>query len=136
MDECADLLGHLEAFFPGGLVHSCFLLLPAGLFCSGAMLSKLGQFYAAAIVNAKPPLEFDVIFGPAYKVEIVATHNATFWGYLCSRFSVNCSVFVFAGGKDSKELMSSIPGPYFPILLCISFVLSPFYYAFIVLHVG
>ncbi|CAM9843566.1 unnamed protein product, partial [Ectocarpus fasciculatus] len=39
----------------------------AGLFCKGSALAKLGKFYAQAIVNARPPLEFDVVFGPAYK---------------------------------------------------------------------
>ncbi|CAN0159287.1 unnamed protein product, partial [Scytosiphon promiscuus] len=37
----------------------------AGLFCKGSALAKLGQYYAQAIVNAR--LEFDVVFGPAYK---------------------------------------------------------------------
>lgn len=37
----------------------------AGLFNSGRALAELGRFYAAAIQNAH--LEFDVLFGPAYK---------------------------------------------------------------------
>ena len=37
----------------------------AGLFNTGARLAKLGQFYADAIVNSG--VEFDVLFGPAYK---------------------------------------------------------------------
>ncbi|XP_055388740.1 orotate phosphoribosyltransferase-like [Condylostylus longicornis] len=37
----------------------------AGLFNTGASLNRLGSFYAGAIMNSK--LEFDVIFGPAYK---------------------------------------------------------------------
>ncbi len=37
----------------------------AGLFNSGLAISRLGQFYAAAIVESG--LEFDVLFGPAYK---------------------------------------------------------------------
>ena len=37
----------------------------AGLFNSGAALAKLGRCYAAAIMDAG--LEFDVLFGPAYK---------------------------------------------------------------------
>lgn len=37
----------------------------AGLFNSGGALAELGRFYAAAIQNAH--LEFDVLFGPAYK---------------------------------------------------------------------
>lgn len=37
----------------------------AGLFNTGAALAKLGRFYAQTIVNAG--LEFDVLYGPAYK---------------------------------------------------------------------
>jgi orotate phosphoribosyltransferase len=37
----------------------------AGLFNSGASLSRLGRYYAQAIVDSG--IEFDVIFGPAYK---------------------------------------------------------------------
>lgn len=37
----------------------------SGLFNSGASLARLGEFYAAAIINAA--IEFDCIFGPAYK---------------------------------------------------------------------
>jgi orotate phosphoribosyltransferase len=37
----------------------------AGLFNDGAMLGRLGQFYAKAIVAAG--LRFDMLFGPAYK---------------------------------------------------------------------
>ncbi|SIS87372.1 orotate phosphoribosyltransferase [Neptunomonas antarctica] len=37
----------------------------AGLFNSGTALAKLGRYYAAAIADAK--VEFDVLFGPAYK---------------------------------------------------------------------
>lgn len=37
----------------------------AGLFNTGHAISKLGQFYAEAIVTSG--LEFDVLFGPAYK---------------------------------------------------------------------
>lgn len=37
----------------------------AGLFNSGLAISKLGKFYAQAIVDSN--LEFDVLFGPAYK---------------------------------------------------------------------
>jgi orotate phosphoribosyltransferase len=36
-----------------------------GLFNDGASLRQLGQFYAKAILSAK--LEFDILFGPAYK---------------------------------------------------------------------
>jgi orotate phosphoribosyltransferase len=37
----------------------------AGLFNSGSALAQLGRFYASAVIQSG--LEFDVIFGPAYK---------------------------------------------------------------------
>lgn len=37
----------------------------AGLFNTGRMLSRLGEFYADAIVQSG--IEYDVLFGPAYK---------------------------------------------------------------------
>lgn len=37
----------------------------AGLFNTGSRLARLGRYYAAAIVNSG--IEFDVLFGPAYK---------------------------------------------------------------------
>ena len=37
----------------------------AGLFNDGAMLGRLGEFYAKAILAAQQP--FDMLFGPAYK---------------------------------------------------------------------
>ncbi|SDI66600.1 orotate phosphoribosyltransferase [Pseudomonas flavescens] len=37
----------------------------AGLFSSGLALARLGRFYAAAVVDSG--IEFDVLFGPAYK---------------------------------------------------------------------
>jgi len=44
----------------------------AGLFDSGAALARLGRCYAAAIMEAR--LEFDVLFGPAYKgIPLVAS---------------------------------------------------------------
>lgn len=44
----------------------------AGRFKTGAALADLGRFYAAAIVAAN--LEFDVLFGPAYKgIPLAAT---------------------------------------------------------------
>ncbi len=44
----------------------------AGLFDSGAALARLGRCYAAAIMEAG--LEFDALFGPAYKgIPLVAT---------------------------------------------------------------
>ncbi|GGO66607.1 orotate phosphoribosyltransferase [Bowmanella pacifica] len=46
----------------------------AGLFNTGRDLAKLGQFYAAALVNAK--VEYDLLFGPAYKGIPIATTTA------------------------------------------------------------
>lgn len=46
----------------------------AGLFNTGAQLAQLGRFYAAAIVESK--IEFDVLFGPAYKGIPLATTTA------------------------------------------------------------
>ncbi|MBV1883520.1 MAG: orotate phosphoribosyltransferase [Pseudomonadales bacterium] len=44
----------------------------AGLFSSGVALSKLGEFYASAIIDQAAP--FDILFGPAYKgIPIAAT---------------------------------------------------------------
>ena len=37
----------------------------SGLFNSGKSLAELGRYYAAAIIDSK--LEFDLLFGPAYK---------------------------------------------------------------------
>ena len=37
----------------------------AGLFNTGYAAARIGRFYAAAIADAE--LEFDMIFGPAYK---------------------------------------------------------------------
>ncbi|MBL1260229.1 MAG: orotate phosphoribosyltransferase [Thiotrichaceae bacterium] len=37
----------------------------SGLFNTGASISRLGQYYAAAIVNDK--VELDMLYGPAYK---------------------------------------------------------------------
>ena len=44
----------------------------AGLFNDGAMLGRLGEFYAKAILAADTP--FDMLFGPAYKgIPLVAS---------------------------------------------------------------
>lgn len=44
----------------------------AGLFNSGLALARLGQFYAAAIQNSG--IDFDLLFGPAYKgIPLAAT---------------------------------------------------------------
>lgn len=46
----------------------------AGLFNTGRDLAKLGQYYAEALVAAN--IEFDVLFGPAYKGIPIATTTA------------------------------------------------------------
>lgn len=46
----------------------------AGLFNSGGDLARLGRFYAAALADAN--IEFDVLFGPAYKGIPIATTTA------------------------------------------------------------
>ncbi|MGL4380734.1 MAG: orotate phosphoribosyltransferase [Vibrio sp.] len=46
----------------------------AGLFNTGRDLARLGRFYAAALVDAG--IEFDVLFGPAYKGIPIATTTA------------------------------------------------------------
>lgn len=46
----------------------------AGLFNRGGDLAKLGRFYAAALTDAG--VEFDVLFGPAYKGIPIATTTA------------------------------------------------------------
>ena len=46
----------------------------AGLFNTGGDLAKLGRFYAAALQDSG--IEFDVLFGPAYKGIPIATTTA------------------------------------------------------------
>ncbi|MBP8173674.1 MAG: orotate phosphoribosyltransferase [Aeromonadaceae bacterium] len=46
----------------------------AGLFNSGRDLARLGRFYAAALVDAG--IEYDVLFGPAYKGIPIASATA------------------------------------------------------------
>lgn len=46
----------------------------AGLFNRGGDLAKLGRFYAAALTDAG--IDFDVLFGPAYKGIPIATTTA------------------------------------------------------------
>lgn len=47
----------------------------AGLFCSGYSAAKLSRYYAAAIVESE--VEFDMLFGPAYKGIPLATLAAS-----------------------------------------------------------
>jgi orotate phosphoribosyltransferase len=46
----------------------------AGLFNKGAALDRLAQFYAKAILAS--PLQYDMLFGPAYKGIMLATATA------------------------------------------------------------
>ncbi|QYJ85838.1 orotate phosphoribosyltransferase [Shewanella mesophila] len=46
----------------------------AGLFNTGRDLARLGRFYAAALVDSD--IEFDLLFGPAYKGIPIATTTA------------------------------------------------------------
>ncbi len=56
----------------------------AGLFNTGADLSALGSFYAQAIQHAE--LDFDVLFGPAYKgIPLAAITSAS----LFQQFNIN-----------------------------------------------
>ena len=58
-----QVLRFVEFTLKSGRVSPYFF--NAGLFNSGAVLARLGEFYAAAIEQAR--LEYDVLLGPAYK---------------------------------------------------------------------
>ena len=64
-----DVLRFGEFTLKSGRVSPYFF--NAGLFSSGEALAKLGQYYAAAIVESG--VKFDVLFGPAYKGIPLAT---------------------------------------------------------------
>lgn len=56
----------------------------AGLFNTGKDLARLGRFYAAALMDAG--IEFDLLFGPAYKGIPIATTTAV---ALCDHHDVD-----------------------------------------------
>ncbi|MDH3354075.1 MAG: orotate phosphoribosyltransferase [Chromatiales bacterium] len=64
-----DVLRFGEFTLKSGRVSPYFF--NAGLFNTGAQLAQLGRFYAAAIIESK--IDFDVLFGPAYKGIPLAT---------------------------------------------------------------
>ncbi|MBE2895135.1 orotate phosphoribosyltransferase [Spirabiliibacterium falconis] len=64
-----DVLKFGEFTLKSGRISPYFF--NAGLFNTGQNLAKLGEFYAAAIMAHK--LDYDVIFGPAYKGIPIAT---------------------------------------------------------------
>jgi len=68
----------------------------AGLFNSGASLAQVGRIYAAAIAESN--LDFDVLFGPAYKgIPLVATTAIA----LSQNFGIN-KPFCF-NRKEAKD---------------------------------
>ena len=79
----------------------------AGLFNTGADLARLGEFYAAAIEDNK--LDYDVIFGPAYKgIPIGPTVSVA----LFNRFGVDKPVcFNRKEAKDHGEGGNLIGSP-------------------------
>ncbi len=68
----------------------------AGLFNQGADLARLGEFYAAALQDAG--LQYDVIFGPAYKGIPIATAVSI---ALFNRFDINKPVCF--NRKETKD---------------------------------
>lgn len=59
----AGVLGFGEFTLKSGRVSPYFF--NTGLFNSGDRLRRVGEFYAAAIIDSQQP--FDILFGPAYK---------------------------------------------------------------------
>ena len=68
----------------------------AGLFNQGADLARLGEFYAAALQDAG--LQYDMIFGPAYKGIPIATAVSL---ALFNRFDINKPVCF--NRKETKD---------------------------------
>ena len=67
-----DVLKFGEFTLKSGRVSPYFF--NAGLFNSGRDLARLGRFYAAALVDSK--IQYDVLFGPAYKGIPIASATA------------------------------------------------------------
>ncbi|VAW76683.1 Orotate phosphoribosyltransferase [hydrothermal vent metagenome] len=67
--EFIEFAAHIKALCFGEFKLKSGRLSPyffnSGLFNTGASLAKLGKYYAAAIVDSK--IEFDLLYGPAYK---------------------------------------------------------------------
>lgn len=79
----------------------------AGLFNQGADLARLGEFYAAALQDAG--LQYDMIFGPAYKGIPIATAVSI---ALFNRFDINKPVcFNRKENKDHGEGGNLIGSP-------------------------
>lgn len=67
-----DVLKFGEFTLKSGRISPYFF--NAGLFNSGRDLARLGRFYAAALVDSK--IQYDVLFGPAYKGIPIASATA------------------------------------------------------------
>ncbi len=67
-----DVLRFGEFTLKSGRISPYFF--NSGLFNTGSAIAKLGRYYAAAIENSA--LEYDMIFGPAYKGIPLATATA------------------------------------------------------------
>ena len=79
----------------------------AGLFSTGADLARLGEYYAKAIQSST--VDFDVIFGPAYKGIPIATSVSI---ALCNQFNRDTPVcFNRKEAKDHGEGGNLIGSP-------------------------
>ena len=79
----------------------------AGLFNTGVAAAKLGRFYAAAITESQ--LEFDMVFGPAYKGIPLAALTAA---ALAEQHGINVAyAYNRKEAKDHGEGGSIVGGP-------------------------